>query len=379
MSYEDFIEGIKPETIDNKVIYNIKNGIFKNLCQAAQTPNQVDFNSAYKQLRKDLAAVDRITLKTPTGKEYSISLNANDNLTLHTGSKKREQGSLTKENIEKQINGEDKYIGWEGYFKGVVTYLETKYNYSSKVASPDQKFVLIIDEINRGNISQIFGELITLIEEDKRLGNDEALEVTLPYSKEKFGVPPNLYIIGTMNTADRSVEALDAALRRRFSFEEMSPSSDLITKESKLKEKKGILDGINLPLLLDTINKRIEKLIDKDHQIGHSYFMTVSEIDELKQAFQHKLIPLLQEYFFGDFGKIGLVLGNGFITKKTWNRVNESFADFEYTNGESYEERDVYEIIDYTKQDKVNIEIKGIIKEIDFFQAIKLLFNMPIE
>ena len=172
-------------------------------------------------------------------------------------------------------------------------------------ASGKGNYVLIIDEINRGNVSQIFGELITLIEDDKRLGNSEALEDVLPYSKEKFGVPPNLYIIGTMNTADRSVEALDAALRRRFSFEEMLPKPEVITNREK--GDKSIVEGINLGLVLETLNKRIELLVDKDHQIGHSYFLSVESIKDLKSAFQNKIIPLLQEYFFGDYGKIGTV------------------------------------------------------------------------
>ncbi len=127
-----------------------------------------------------------------------------------------------------------------------------------------EKYVIIIDEINRGNVSQIFGELITLIEEDKRLGKDEALEVTLPYSKEKFGVPPNVYIIGTMNTADRSVEALDTALRRRFDFIEMPPKPEVIATKGKLKDDKGIIERIDLAMLLYTINGRIEILLDKD-------------------------------------------------------------------------------------------------------------------
>lgn len=204
-------------------------------------------------------------------------------------------------------------------------------------------FVLIIDEINRGNVSQIFGELITLIEEDKRLGREEALEALLPYSKEKFGVPPNLYIIGTMNTADRSVEALDAALRRRFSFVEMPPKPELIATEGKLKSEGGILEGIDLPLVLGTINKRIEKLLDKDHQIGHSYFMSVSNFGELKSVFQNKIIPLLQEYFFGDYGKIGLVLGKGFF--EAIEETNEKlFAEFDDYDASEYSERPVYKI-----------------------------------
>lgn len=362
MSYEDFIEGIKPETISGNVTYNVRNGIFKNLCLAAKTPNQLDFNSAYEQLKKDLSDKEMIAIKTPTGKEFSISLNSNGNLTLHTGINKEKQGTLTQENIQKQINGEDKFIGWEGYFKGVITYIETQYNYSSKPQSNTQNFVLIIDEINRGNVSQIFGELITLIEDDKRLGKDEALEVTLPYSKEKFGVPPNLYIIGTMNTADRSVEALDAALRRRFSFREMPPKPELIATKGKLAEKNGVLENIALPDVLETINKRIEQLLDKDHQIGHSYFMSVSSVEDLKVAFKNKIIPLLQEYFFGDYGKIGLVLGQGFV--ELVRTSNEKvFSKFDDDSAPEFTERTIYKIKDFSDKDD------------DFMKAIESLLS----
>ena len=215
------------------------------------------------------------------------------------------------------------------------------YGLNDPVEVQEKAFVLIIDEINRGNVSQIFGELITLIEDDKRLGSPEALVVTLPYSKEKFGVPSNLYIIGTMNTADRSVEALDAALRRRFSFEEMPPDSELIGTDGELKETMGKLGEINLPSLLDIINQRIEKLLDKDHQIGHSYFISVKDLDGLKLAFQNKIIPLLQEYFFGDYGKIGLVLGKGFIEKK---ESTEIFANFPDTDANDFSDRIIYKI-----------------------------------
>jgi 5-methylcytosine-specific restriction protein B len=184
----------------------------------------------------------------------------------------------------------------------------TKADYSDYTKKAMCPYVLIIDEINRGNVSQIFGELITLIEDDKRMGNQEALVATLPYSKKGFGVPPNLYIIGTMNTADRSVEALDTALRRRFCFEEMLPQPEKILDEGKIYDEYQI----DLVELLQTINKRIEKLLDKDHQIGHSFFMSVLTIGGLKHVFQYKIIPLLQEYFFGDYGKIGLVLGKDF-------------------------------------------------------------------
>ena len=348
MSYEDFIEGIKPETINELVGYEVQPGIFKKLCEDALTPNHIGFKEAYEKLQKKLIDNELISIKTPTGAEFSISINSKGNLSLHTGTKKEKQGTLTKENIQKHISGEPKFIGWESYFKGVINYLETEFNYSSKNKADSKSFVLIIDEINRGNVSQIFGELITLIEDDKRIGKPEEIKVTLPYSKDKFGVPSNLYIIGTMNTADRSVEALDAALRRRFSFEEMPPIYEIIAEKGKLQHQKGIIkssDGIqiSLPNLLRRINDRIEKLIDRDHLIGHSYFMSVSNIQDLKIAFQNKIIPLLQEYFFGDYGKIGLVLGEDFFdTPGQGNEVKFSkFLDYDDSD---YQEKIIYKL-----------------------------------
>lgn len=282
---------------------------------------------------------------------------------------------------------------------GFLNLKDSILNYSQKERtlkfSNAPKYALFIDEINRGNISSIFGELITLIEEDKRLGENEIF-VELPYSKEKFGVPPNLYIIGTMNTADRSVEALDAALRRRFSFTEMPPRPELLSTERRIwdiwwkhLDKKwldpeysalhtGLYEllgvdtnydkdekiwkkmhndgksenqinelvnlnptGIKLDELLVRINTRIEKLLDKDHQIGHSYFLSVYSIEDLKAAFQNKIIPLLQEYFFGDYGKIGLVLGKAFVLKNTTQTI---FADFDSELASELSERPTYTI-----------------------------------
>ncbi len=215
----------------------------------------------------------------------------------------------------------------------------------SIVEKEKKKYVLIIDEINRGNVSSIFGELITLIEKDKRSGGKEELEVTLPYSKTPFKVPENVFIIGTMNTADRSIEALDTALRRRFSFKEMPPKPELIkSKGASLELSGGKIDTVDVVKLLETINTRIEKLIDKDHKIGHSYFMHISTPEDLIKAFEDKVIPLLEEYFFGDFGKIGLVLGNSFVQKEESDEFE--FANFDgYTNQvQDLKERPVFKI-----------------------------------
>ena len=207
-------------------------------------------------------------------------------------------------------------------------------NFCDAAKNRAENFVFIIDEINRGNISKIFGELITLIEENKRLGNDEETTAQLPYSKENFGVPNNVYILGTMNTADRSIAIMDTALRRRFHFVEMMPRPEILFSD---------VEGVNLVELLETINRRIEYLYDREHTIGHAYFCGVENISQLADVFKNKIIPLLQEYFFEDYEKIRLVLGdNGFIIREKLNGIFKGDTlDFDFS-----EERYTYKISD---------------------------------
>lgn len=432
MSYEDFVEGIKPNEPDKDgegVSYSIHLGVLRTLAihasfaiaqqqESKVTEEVLDFSMLYDafadKVEERLTRGEELTLSSKGGGSVlvdSISSKGNFIIKHHNGSRTY---TVSKERLSKLhsrfdnlnevnnidsrfreviggsnssaywavLNGirSDKALVAPKGMKGVArSYtFEEKKEVVGSLAKADYKntgakpYILIIDEINRGNVSQIFGELITLIEEDKRLGKDEALEVTLPYSKEKFGVPDNLYIIGTMNTADRSVEALDVALRRRFSFEEKGPEPELLhparrywqllwdykdvawdhseyeTKEKALLDWQGAHQkiweqrmrlwdkmlkegkkesqiewfneadfiGFRLDKLLSTINDRISYLLDKDHQIGHSYFMKVTSTEALCETFKKSIIPLLKEYFYNDYGKIRLVLGDDFVKVK---------------------------------------------------------------
>jgi hypothetical protein len=444
MSYEDFIEGIKPVTSlsNGSLNYEIQAGIFKIACSRAsylcfkkhnQSKGQADKNYTFDDLyfdfiesiRPDLENGKYPKYKTKTGKEVEIfEINSQNSIKARaSGSKARTVAPLTQSNLEKLFNKYDnineiksldeirnvvqvtpRSTEFFAVFGGIKAFEKTyvpdniieeedvidKTNDAEKVkkftegiydesiklyGNKAEKVVLIIDEINRGNVSQIFGELITLIEKDKRIGNPESLEVTLPYSKSKFGIPPNLYLVGTMNTADRSIEALDTALRRRFVFEEIQPNYNL-------KELQYAFAGIDNAgeKILKTINTRIEKLLDKDHLIGHSYFILnegESAEEKLRTSFYKNIIPLLQEYFFGDFGKIGLVLGEGFVNLKNWNKEVDSFAEFQHESYGDFESKDVYEIIDYRKGKNPNYEVKKV--KMDFEKAIKLLMKLNIE
>jgi 5-methylcytosine-specific restriction endonuclease McrBC GTP-binding regulatory subunit McrB len=251
-SYEDFVEGIKPLAEDQQLSYEVQSGLFKSICQKAQTALE-----------------------------------------------------------------------------------------NASAESPVQKYVLIIDEINRGNIPAIFGELITLIDADKRKGQPEEKEVLLPYSKMSFSVPSNLYLIGTMNTSDRSITHLDAALRRRFAFQAFLPDSSLLKQSAGTSE---FIRGIQLNKMLEAINHRIRVLLDEDHTIGHGFFMNIQSVEQLKDVFYDYLIPQLREYFFNDLGKIGLILGNDFVEQTKQQAGKRIFAEFDYPFVEELLDKSIYHL-----------------------------------
>lgn len=327
---------------NSRIIYDFRNSNFKfknmrafevmswELIEAQSTPDASPLTFADTQLKITRAPLNQILYGPPgTGKTYNVVKYA---VELIEGKKiapgesyesmKARYDDYTSAGLIKFTTFHQS-LSYEEFVEGIRPVVVDKFGNDTNTAhedttivyrpysglfkmlcekamkSPHMNFVAIIDEINRGNISKIFGELITLIEESKR-----GSSVILPYSQTEFTVPPNLYILGTMNTADRSIAMLDTALRRRFDFTEMMPVPSLLKN----------CEGVDLCELLTALNERIEYYYDREHAIGHAYFMNsygcIETLNELRGVFSTKIIPLLQEYFFDDYERIKLILND---------------------------------------------------------------------
>lgn len=321
--YEDFVIGLTARTQGEQISYFEKDGVFKEICDEAKnyrktitTKSSDSFITSWQAFVEKFNVEETgIEIKTVSGKS-SIKVYDIENDTIRFDKKVgKSVHSMNVKTLKAIFNNERKINGGlEPYYAAMVKYIKSLSLNISDAQIERKNFVLVIDEINRGNISKIFGELITLIEPTKRLGNKEALEVILPNSEEPFSVPDNLYLIGTMNTADRSLAMMDTALRRRFDFKEMMPNPELFAGKS--------VNGIKLDDLLRKMNERIEVLYDREHTIGHAFLIPVIEkleelegseaeaFIELQNIFKNKIIPLLEEYFYEDWNKIRLVLGD---------------------------------------------------------------------
>ena len=348
-AYEDFIEGIRPvveDDADGGMAFEMRHGVFRNIADKAarnlreSSPDDQSFD--VDELIQSF--LEFVEMGLDSDVEFPLEVPDADTPIRLTGVRRRKSGDINGFFLD--YGGRDKgrallvlrrdygefHSGriasfrdikpinkaakgpWHsfardhyGMMKRLKQYQDQEWEREPAPPVERRNFVLILDEINRGNIARIFGELITLVEESRRIGRGDETKVTLPSSGEEFGVPENLYLIGTMNTADRSIALLDTALRRRFEFVEMMPISD--------HPKMGTdIEGVNLRLLLKTMNERIRFLRDREHQIGHTYFLEVGDLKGLKKVFQNRILPLLQEYFYDDWAKIAAVLGdNGFV------------------------------------------------------------------
>ncbi|MCG2647440.1 AAA family ATPase [Alloprevotella tannerae] len=306
LDYEDFVEGLKPDVQKNEkgesvgVTYKPENGIFKRACQAATKDKSKEITECIDDFlqHKINGFENRRVIPTITGKSSFYAWWEEGHITIkckstQSKSTRKETHSPSPLNIKKvklQAQGKGKENNWSPYAKAFIEAVKKEYNIHG-----NNKVVLIIDEINRGNVAKIFGELITLLEVDKREGSEHPIQVTLPYSKELFSVPKNLYIIGTMNTTDRSTGTIDYALRRRFAF---------VTLESNMSVIKKHYTDPTLKNQALELFKNIKKFIEEkqcgdlgidDLMVGHSYFMSDSE-EELREKMEYEVLPLIAEY-----------------------------------------------------------------------------------
>ncbi|EOH2079327.1 AAA family ATPase [Campylobacter jejuni] len=385
--YEEFVEGIKPR-IDSKenskeIEYEIKDGIFKELCEKAldnyensilnadELNKKIELKEKVENFLNWLLETNEPIGKTKGGNFFVVEID-NKTIVIYSEGVERFDGifNLNLSIFMELLKCKDEFNNATEMFKKVFNrdYADRTHTYYfnlvKKFKAYEEKqltakiennknndnslkpYIIIIDEINRGNLSKIFGELITLIEPSKRIGEKEELKVTLPYSGEKFGVPKNVYIIGTMNTADRSITSLDTALRRRFEFVEMMPDVSKLSMDC---------EGINLQELLKAINTRIEYLLDREKTIGHAFFVSVENLEDLKKVFQNKIIPLLQEYFYNDYALINAVLNDNdmiFEDKKD-DKYLQKIKNLDSVNSE----RSIYNIASFDDKiwDKIEI------------------------
>lgn len=318
-SYEDFVEGLRAESGENGTLrYSVVPGVFKSLCTAPQMeagPFKVGdkYGTGYTIIR---ATPDVLEIEKPQGKHLQIGMSLLEGLADYVKAGTFDLEDLRNGNWDKKVPDSTIEPYLVNGYKNIIPRLVDKIlehiskksgllSFVEKAPTELRKKVLIIDEVNRGNVSRIFGELITLIEPSKRTGAAEALEVMLPYSKERFSVPANVYLIGTMNTADRSLAAMDIALRRRFTFIEVTPDPTVLAGV--------VVEGVAIDTLLEVMNQRIAALLDRDHCLGHAYFMTLKAeptLEKLEDIFRKQVLPLLQEYFFEDWQRIQWVLND---------------------------------------------------------------------
>ncbi|HED0496408.1 TPA: AAA family ATPase [Campylobacter jejuni] len=370
--YEEFVEGIKPrmdKENSKEIEYEIKDGIFKELCEKAleNRDSIKNFNFYIDKLKEKVKIDDNNPEKyfeLPNTKYFIQYRNGRTFRIKFDGmSKNHKDYPVSIDNIEKlyKTSIADEIYN-SAYVKAILNYLKSQglEDYKEKDEKTNSPYIIIIDEINRGNVSKIFGELITLIEPSKRIGEPEELRVILPYSKKEFGVPKNVYIIGTMNTADRSITSLDTALRRRFEFIEMMPDVSKLSMDC---------EGINLQELLKAINTRIEYLLDREKTIGHAFFIGVENLNDLKSIFQNKIIPLLQEYFYNDYALINAVLNdNGMIfeDKKDDKYLQKIKNLYNVDN-----ERNIYSIVSFDNEIWNKIEIYQAIYDDEIANRLK--------
>lgn len=315
MDYEDFVEGLKPEVKGNAVEYNVQNGIFKTICEKAQTKEDADItNCIDKYLQTIKGYENKKTIPTLSGKSelFVWWTEGNDTISTRSVLSKSEKGDqyspspLNIEKVKMQALGEGVENNWRHYAQAFINAVKKEYNLENQVS--DKPYVLIIDEINRGNVSKIFGELITLLEADKRSGGgSHHISLKLPYSKEDFSVPSNLYIIGTMNTTDRSTGTIDYAVRRRFAFVTLESRADVIenwcdSQSVASDVKKAALalfaqiNGLGRKDSSSFIAKHKASDFElEDLKVGHSYFMA-KDMASLKLKMHYEVVPLIKEY-----------------------------------------------------------------------------------